>query len=104
MNDNQFNPNTPNMQTPPNGVNIRYVPSPVNEHVTTGGWFGRILLSYIPIVGIIMLFVWAFGNTQQKSLQTWARAQLIFMLIGTGVLLFMCTVGVSGLYELMLYA
>lgn len=58
------------------------------EHVTTGGWFARILLSCVPIVGLIMLFVWAFGNTLQPSLKTWARAQLIFILIPTAIFLF----------------
>lgn len=77
--------------------------STVGEHVSTGGWFGRILLSFIPIVGIIMLFVWAFGNTQQKSLQTWARAQLIFMLIMVGVIFFML-ISSSSLLSYIAYA
>lgn len=66
-----------NMNVPPQG-----------EHVTTGGWFGRIILSCIPVVGFIMLLVWAFGSTPQKSLKTWARAQLIFLLIPFAVFLF----------------
>ena len=51
------------------------------EHVSTGGWIGRNFLMMIPIVNIILLFVWAFSSTKQRSLQTWARAQLIMILI-----------------------
>ena len=35
----------------------------------------------IPIVNIIMLFVWAFGSSKRRSLQTWARAKLVLVLI-----------------------
>lgn len=65
----------------------------VSEHLTTGGWFGRILVSWIPIVGLVMLFVWAFGNTLQPSLRTWARAQLIFILIAIGLYIFFIIAG-----------
>jgi hypothetical protein len=35
----------------------------------------------IPIVNIIMLFVWAFGGSRKYSLKTWARARLLLALI-----------------------
>ena len=35
----------------------------------------------IPIVNIILLIVWAFGGSRQRSLQTWARAKLVLLLI-----------------------
>ena len=38
-------------------------------------------LMLIPIVNIILLIVWAFGGSRQRSLQTWARAKLILLLI-----------------------
>ena len=53
----------------------------VGEHVSTWGWIARELLTAIPIVGVIMLFVWAFGSSKRRSLQTWARAQLLVLLI-----------------------
>lgn len=53
----------------------------MDEHVSVGGWIGRWLLLMLPIVNIVMLFVWAFGGTRQYSLKTWARAQLILTLI-----------------------
>ena len=52
-----------------------------DEHVSIGGWIGRWFLMCIPIVNIIMLFVWAFGGSRKYSLKTWARARLILALI-----------------------
>ena len=84
-------------------VTRTYVPEPEyepdyheREHVSTWGWIGRWLIMCIPIVNIVMLFVWAFGGTPKRSLKTWARARLLMTLIGilvvavvTGVLVAM---------------
>ncbi len=60
-----------------------YVQLPPEEEVTSvGDWFLTILLMCIPCVGIIMLFVWAFGGSTQKSKANWAKAQLIWVAIG----------------------
>lgn len=65
-------------------VNTVYVNEPdvhYDEHVSIGGWIGRWLVMCIPIVNIIMLFVWAFGGSRKYSLKTWARARLLLTLI-----------------------
>ena len=65
-------------------VNTVYVNEPdihYDEHVSIGGWIGRWLVMCIPIVSIIMLFVWAFGGSRKYSLKTWARARLLLALI-----------------------
>ena len=65
-------------------VNTVYVNEPdihYDEHVSIGGWIGRWIVMCIPIVNIIMLFVWAFGGSRKYSLKTWARARLILALI-----------------------
>lgn len=48
--------------------------------VTLGDWIITFIIMAIPIVNIIMLFVWGFGNTN-PSKANWAKASLIFMLI-----------------------
>lgn len=45
-------------------------------------WLITFLIQAIPLVGFIMLFVWAFGDGTHPSKKTWAQALLIFMLIG----------------------
>lgn len=50
--------------------------------VTVGSWIGVFLISCLPLVNLIMLFVWAFSSSTKKSLKNYARAMLIMSLIG----------------------
>lgn len=49
-----------------------------NAVMRTGDWMIVLLVSAIPLVGIIMLFVWAFSNGNLNR-RNFARAQLIFV-------------------------
>nr|WP_302856560.1 zinc ribbon domain-containing protein [uncultured Ruminococcus sp.] len=55
--------------------------TPETQPVSVGGWIGVMLLSCLPIVNLIMLFVWAFSSSTKKSLKNYARAALIMFLI-----------------------
>jgi succinate dehydrogenase/fumarate reductase cytochrome b subunit len=50
--------------------------------VSIGDWIITIILMAIPFINLIMLFVWAFGNGTPESKANWAKATLIFYLIG----------------------
>ena len=50
--------------------------------LSIGQWIITLLIMVIPIVNIIMLFVWAVGSTENPNRKNWAIAQLIFMAIG----------------------
>lgn len=50
--------------------------------VSMGDWILTIILMAIPVVNIIMLFVWGFGSSTPLSKKNFAKAQLIFMAIG----------------------
>lgn len=50
-------------------------------------WLITLLLMAIPLVGIIMLFVYAFGSNENVNRQNWAKAQLIMMAIVLGLVL-----------------
>ena len=56
-----------------------------DDHVTTLQWLGIWALNIIPFVGtliyIVLMFIWAFGDTRKKSLKTYAKSQLIIFLI-----------------------
>lgn len=67
-NNNNYNVNPVTMDTP-------------QEIVTLGDWIVTILLQCIPIVNIIMLFIWAFSKKTNKNKSNYAKAQLIFVLI-----------------------
>ena len=49
--------------------------------MTIGDWIITFIITYIPFVGFIMLFVWAFGDGTHPSKKTWAQALLIFVAI-----------------------
>ncbi|AFH50650.1 Hypothetical protein IALB_2947 [Ignavibacterium album JCM 16511] len=49
--------------------------------MTLGDWLITLLIQAIPLVGFIMLFVWAFGGDTHPSKKTWAQASLLFALI-----------------------
>ncbi|MUT68426.1 hypothetical protein [Paenibacillus sp. NEAU-GSW1] len=50
--------------------------------ISVKDWLITILLLAIPIVNIIMLFVWAFGGNTNPSKANYAKAALIWALIG----------------------
>ena len=49
--------------------------------VTLGDWMITILITAIPIVNIIMLFVWGFSSSTHPSKANWAKAALIWFAI-----------------------
>lgn len=58
---------------------------PAKEPVSVGGWIGRSLIPFIPIVGgivyFIMLCIWSGDSHKEETFRNWARAQLIVMAI-----------------------
>lgn len=77
-----------NSQTYYNGQPYTYQPNTGRyeqeqpQEMTIGKWLLTFLLCIIPIVNIIMLIVWAVGSNPKDGIRkTWARAQLIWMVI-----------------------
>jgi branched-subunit amino acid transport protein AzlD len=50
-------------------------------------WLITLLIMAIPIVGLVMLFIYAFGNNENVNKQNWAKAQLIMLGIVFGLLI-----------------
>jgi len=44
-------------------------------------WLITTLICAIPVVGFVMLFVWAFGSEGNPNRANWAKASLIWMAI-----------------------
>lgn len=49
--------------------------------LSVGDWFVTLLITAIPLVNLIMLFVWAFGNGTNQNKANWAKASLIWVAI-----------------------
>lgn len=68
--------------------------------VTISDWFLTLFLTAIPLVGIILLFVWAFGSNTNPSKANWAKAALLWAAIGIIIwLLFMAIFGAAMLHS-----
>lgn len=64
---NQYNPNNPTYYN--------------YEVMSIKDWLITLFITAIPIVGFIMLFVWAFGNGTNQNKANFAKAGLILMAI-----------------------
>jgi hypothetical protein len=53
-----------------------------NQIVKTGDWVLTLFICAIPLIGLIMLFVWAFSGGTNPSKANWAKACLIWLAIG----------------------
>lgn len=56
-----------------------------SAEMTTGQWALTIFLSGLSIIGIILLFVWAFGSDTQPNKRNYARGMLILYAISLGL-------------------
>lgn len=52
-----------------------------SEVVSVGEWLMTSLIMAIPIVNIVMVFVWAFGGGAKKSKANFFKAAIIMMII-----------------------
>ena len=52
------------------------------QPMKVGDWLVTILLTAIPLVGIIMLFIWGFGGNAPTTKSNFAKAMLIWYAIG----------------------
>jgi len=67
--------------------------------VSMGDWIITLIVLAIPIVGIVMLFVWGFSNGTNPSKQNYCRAALILVAVVFVVwLVFAFTIGASFLH------
>ncbi|MEQ8525793.1 hypothetical protein [Gracilimonas sp.] len=45
-------------------------------------WVISVLISFIPVIGFIMLLVWAFSDSTNPNKKNWAKATLIIFAVG----------------------
>ena len=58
-----------------------YAPAVGSEPLSVGQYVGMMLLSGLPLVGLILLLIWAFGSESNINKRNYARAVLIIALI-----------------------
>jgi len=67
------------------------------QAMSVGSWIGTMLITAIPLIGIIMLFVWSFGNSRNKTKENWAKASLITLSAILGIS-FLCYILIIDLF------
>jgi hypothetical protein len=63
------------------GENNSYGQDPITKPMSFGDWIKTLLLMIIPIVNIVLLFVWAFGSVTNLNKKNFSRAYLLLMAI-----------------------
>lgn len=53
----------------------------IREPLSVGQWVLTILIAGIPIVGLVMIFVWAFSGNTNINKANWAKATLIWIVV-----------------------
>ncbi len=66
---------------PPQGDPDRPAKGSKYEPISTGGFIGIFLLLGIPVIGLILMIVWACGGCRKVTKRALARAMLIFIAI-----------------------
>ena len=51
-------------------------------------WLLTIFLEGLPLIGLVFLLIWSFGDNQPQERATYAKATLIWTLIGLGIAAF----------------
>jgi len=64
--------------------------------ISAWGYLGYNLLFSIPLIGTIMLFVYAFGGTSKINLRNYARSFFCIVLLYIGIFIFLYVTGVLG--------
>lgn len=71
--------------TPAGGASqpVYFAPGQAPEHPadSVGSWMLALLLTALPVIGIIYVLVLAFGGSASTSRCNWARAMLLWQLI-----------------------
>ena len=65
-----------------------------DEVVGVGNWVLSLFLAALPVIGLILLFVWGFGSSTPQSKKNWARAMLIWELIAIVATILLIVLGV----------
>ena len=85
----------------PRGFPQQAAPPPAapqyDGQVTLGQWIGIFLINIVPCVGplvfLVLLFVWAFGNPRSPSLKSFAAASLILIAAGVVICVIVALLG-----------
>lgn len=98
IDDNQYKPHK-SPYTPPPLTTERRQP----EKLSVGHYLGLMLLSLVPIVGLVLMFIWGFSHDVAPNKKNFARAVLILYAIFAVLLIAMLWVLLSAMIDFAAY-
>jgi hypothetical protein len=60
--------------------------------INLGDWIISVLVTKIPLIGFIMLIVWALDKNIDPNKSNWAKAELIVSLIGIAIVVIVISI------------
>lgn len=60
-------------------------PEKIENPQSVTDWVITLFITYIPIVNLVMLLIWAFDSETPLNKKNWAKARLIWILIGFAI-------------------
>ena len=84
------------------GDEIRKLPEEIRP-ISMWGYFGYQILFAIPLIGLILLIVFALGGTRNVNLRNYARSYFCILIIGIAIFVFMIMTGVWAQYMQSIY-
>lgn len=63
-----------------------------NPPISLGDWIISVIIKKIPLIGFIMLIVWAVDKNTDPNKANWAKAELIVRLIGIGIVILIISI------------
>ncbi len=64
--------------------------------MTLGDWIISVIIKRLPLIGFIMLIVWAVDSNTDPDKSNWAKAELIVkLIIFVAVMIFIAIIGIS---------
>lgn len=75
------------------GDEIRKLPDEIRP-ISMWGYFGYQILFSIPLIGLILLIVFALGGTRNVNLRNYARSYFCILIISIAIFVFMIMTGV----------
>ncbi len=71
-----------------------------NATISTKDWLITLIIAAIPLVGFIMLFVWAFGSDTNPNKANWAKAGLLLIAITIALSIVFLIIFGAGLFAI----
>ena len=69
----------------------------ISQPMSVSDWIITFLIMIVPIVNIVMLFIWGFGSNTNLSKASWAKATLLWFCIITVIYVLFLIIVFSGI-------